>query len=39
LSGQKTLIERNYQDRTIPGPDHLEHIANQPAEFAASQSR
>ncbi|MGO4443706.1 FAD-binding oxidoreductase [Mycobacterium sp. 2YAF39] len=23
LSGQKTLIERNYQDRTVPAADHL----------------
>ncbi|AEV74676.1 2-polyprenylphenol hydroxylase-like oxidoreductase [Mycolicibacterium rhodesiae NBB3] len=23
LSGQKTLIERNYSDRTVPGVDHL----------------
>ncbi|MGZ8815458.1 MAG: hypothetical protein ACXWZI_16100, partial [Mycobacterium sp.] len=23
LSGQKTLIARNYQDRTVPAADHV----------------
>ena len=23
LSGQKTLIARNYENRTVPSPDHL----------------
>ncbi|MCV7221962.1 FAD-binding oxidoreductase [Mycolicibacterium elephantis] len=39
LSGQQTLITRNYQNRTVPPPDHLEISEEPKADFAASHTR
>ncbi|MGV0660868.1 oxygenase, partial [Mycolicibacterium pulveris] len=39
LSGQQTLITRNYQNRTVPPPDHLEISEAPKADFAASHTR
>lgn len=39
LSGQRTLIARNYQNRTVPAPDHLEQSQEMTAGFAASHTR
>ncbi|MGV0872762.1 FAD-binding oxidoreductase [Mycolicibacterium sp. XJ879] len=39
LSGQQTLIARNYQNRTVPAPDHLEQSQALTAGFAASHTR
>ncbi|EHB55563.1 Ferredoxin--NAD(+) reductase [Mycolicibacterium rhodesiae JS60] len=38
LSGQKTLIERNYENRTIPLPDRLGQIEEIPVDLAATRS-
>ncbi|AKK25710.1 FAD-binding oxidoreductase [Mycobacterium sp. EPa45] len=39
LSGQKTLIERNYENRTIPVPEYLAQTAEMPVDLATSRSR
>ncbi|KUH68026.1 oxygenase [Mycolicibacterium novocastrense] len=39
LSGQQTLIARNYQNRTIPPPDHLAQSEEPAVDFAASHTR
>ncbi|SBS79803.1 Ferredoxin--NAD(+) reductase [uncultured Mycobacterium sp.] len=38
LSGQKTLIARNYENRTIPPPDHLAQTEEIPVGLAATRS-
>jgi len=39
LSGQKTLIARNYENRTIPPPEHLAQTEETLIGLAASGSR
>jgi hypothetical protein len=38
LSGQKTLIARNYENRAIPLPEHLAETEELPAVLATSRS-
>lgn len=38
LSGQKTLITRNYENRTVPLPDHLAPTEEPPVGLATSRS-
>jgi hypothetical protein len=38
LTGQKTLIARNYENRTIPSPDHLIQTEEIPVGLATTRS-